>query len=137
VFLKLGTPVVVAATLLLADVGADAGPAPICATLTTTVQGQAPVQEALSLTVGATLAGGTMVELVGSSVASDEVLRGAAALLPGGATARVGLTIVDATLKNARDVGLLVTLATASGTGVFTRLDGASGTAAVHFGACP
>jgi hypothetical protein len=125
---------VVLAAIVLGLLAGEAR-AQVCATLTTTVQGQAPIQEGLRLAGGVALAG--MIELLGTGSSNGDLIRGGVALLPGGATARLGLTITDAPLQNVRFVGLLFTLATASGTGVFSRLDGVNGTAAIQLEPCP
>ena len=117
--------------------GAGHGAAQSCATLTTTITGQPPIQEVLRFVAGPPVAGAPLTEVIGTVVATRETVRGPAALLPGGATARVGLTISDANVARTRFVGLLVELATASGTGVVVRADGATGTAAIRVGPCP
>jgi hypothetical protein len=127
--------IVVAGLAVLA--GASHGSTQTCATLTTTVTGQSPVQEVLQFVAGPPVAGAPMAEVIGTVVATGETFRGPAALLPDGATARVGLTINDADPTRIRFVGLAVELAMANGTGVFARADGATGTAVMQVGPCP
>ena len=131
---RLVAGLVVAGVVLVVGVSETPGQT-VCATLTTTLSGQPPVQQALKLVVSSPVAGVPIIELAGQVVASGELLWGSAALLPGGGSARVGLTVSN--LDRPRFMGLLIDLATAGGTGVFAQMDGSAGTATIQFGPCP